>query len=58
MSDDDRMADVIESGMVLRRMDIELGRQLERERITKLLTEYPDDMTMDIAIALIEGENE
>ena len=54
----DRMQKLIEAGEVLRGYDIELGRKLERERIIKLLTEYPDDMTMEIAIALINGENE
>lgn len=31
------MADVVETGMVLRRMDIEDGRKLERQRIIDVL---------------------
>ena len=37
MSREEAMKAVIETGMALRRDDIELGRKLERERIVQLL---------------------
>jgi hypothetical protein len=40
MSNDDCMADVIETGMVLRRMDFEDGRKAEREQIIAALGQY------------------
>ena len=53
----------IESGMELRRDDIELGRKLERERIIKLLedecsSDWPKVIEMPLSnlIALIKGE--
>jgi hypothetical protein len=54
MSKEDRMADVIEAGMVLRRMDIEDGRKLERERICQeildidLEKDYSDDLVLAV----------
>jgi hypothetical protein len=42
----------------LLRLERKNAEQAERERIIRVLTEYPDDMTMDIAIALIKGETE
>lgn len=46
----------IESGMELRRDDIELGRKLERERILKIINDYRNKPTFGYAnlIALIE----
>ena len=38
------MADVIEAGMVLRRMDIEDGRKLERKRIAWCLRKLADNV--------------
>ena len=40
MSREEAMNALIESGMELRRDDIELGKRLERERIIKLLEEH------------------
>ena len=40
MSREEAMKALIESGMDLRRDDIELGKRLERERIIKLLEEH------------------
>jgi hypothetical protein len=40
---DDKMAAVIEAGMVSRRMDIDLGRRLERERILVMLRAFISD---------------
>ena len=65
MSREEAMKAFIESGMELRRDDIELGKKLERERIIKLLEEnsanYPfckcDTCERErFLIALIKGE--
>ena len=64
MSREEAMKALIESGMELRRDDIELGKKLERERIIKLLeemsfTSYELEMRVvdfDSAFALIQGE--
>lgn len=37
------MADVVETGMVLRRMDIEDGRKLERQRIIDVLEDVASE---------------
>jgi hypothetical protein len=72
MTKEDRMADVIEAGMVLRRDDIELGRKLERERIIGLVKKTweeicspamePDECNIcwltDTIIKAISGEDE
>ncbi len=50
-----RLAQTVADLLRLERANAE---QTERERIVRVLTEYPDDMTMDIAIALIKGEGE
>jgi hypothetical protein len=47
----DRMADVIETGMVLRRLDIEDGRKLERDRIIALLEEV---QSVEEALAILK----
>ena len=52
------MAKVIEAGMEIRRMDIDLGRELERERIIKALRDYADGellISLDVAVALINN---
>ena len=49
----------IESGMELRRDDIELGRKLERERITRVLEEvlhFDSEDEKRNLVALITGE--
>ena len=65
MSREEAMKAFIESGMELRRDDIELGRKLERERIIKLLQGTDLLKTIesgafvnyaDTAIKLIKGE--
>ena len=65
MSREEAMKAFIESGMELRRDDIELGRKLERERIIKLLQGTDLLKTIesgafvnyaDTAIELIKGE--
>jgi hypothetical protein len=67
VSREEAMKALIESGMDLRRDDIELGKRLERERIIKLLTEmkcghYCRCMNNELcevyaeAIELIKGE--
>ena len=71
MSREEAMNALIESGMELRRDDIELGKRLERERIIKLLEEARDkcvcyrkvgmpicrhQLSVNEQIALIKGE--
>jgi hypothetical protein len=58
MSKEDRMADVIEAGMALRREDIELGRRLERERIIELLKGSVMTERIEWIVSLIEGGEE
>lgn len=53
------MEALIESGMELRRDDIELGKRLERERIIKLLEEvlqFDSEDEKRNLVALITGE--
>ena len=49
---------LIESGMELRRDDIELGKKLERERILKIIADYRNKPSFGYAnlISLIKGE--
>jgi hypothetical protein len=62
VSREEAMNAFIESGMELRRDDIELGKRLERERIIELLEEhlgYGDaewDSNVMAMIELIKGE--
>ena len=64
MSREEAMNALIESGMELRRDDIELGKRLERERIIKLLEDdYKgqdgiiwEQGHLEELIALIKGE--
>ena len=70
MNKEEAMKALIESGMELRREDIELGKKLERERIIKLLESLNcpangiehdcnndlGDYTPSDLIALIKGE--
>lgn len=49
--------DIAKSVANLLRLERKSAERAERDRIVRVLTEYPDDMTMEIAIALIKGEN-
>ena len=57
MSREEAMKAFIESGMELRRDDIELGKKLERERILRIIEHYRNKPTFGYAnlISLIEG---
>lgn len=56
-SREEAMNALIESGMELRRDDIELGKKLEQERIIKLLEDnWVEPMDWLTVIALIKGE--
>lgn len=57
MSREEAMKAFIESGMELRRDDIELGKKLERERILRIIEHYRNKPTFGYSnlISLIEG---
>jgi hypothetical protein len=54
----DRIQRIIEAGEAIRAYDIDLGRNLERERIIKALNDYVDGeslISLDVAVALINN---
>lgn len=60
MSREEAMNALIESGMELRRDDIELGKKLERERILRIIEHYRNKPTFGYSnlISLIKGGND